>query len=155
LAKSPAISCGLLLYRRSSGGLEVLLAHPGGPFWAKKDTGAWSLPKGEPDQGENELKAACREFEEETGIKPEGPFLPLGTVRQKGGKTIHAWAWEGDADPSVMCCNEIEIEWPPRSGKRITIPEVDRCEWVDPATARRKLNAAQVLFIDRLEEALR
>lgn len=142
------------MYRHGGDGLQVLLAHPGGPFWAKRDLVAWSLPKGQPEAGEDELAAACREFEEETGVKPRGPFLPLGSVRQKAGKTVHAWAWEGDGDPADMRCNEMEMEWPPRSGRRIRFPEVDRCEWFDPDTARRKLNAAQGEFIGRLLAAL-
>ena len=142
------------MYRRRAGGLELLLAHPGGPFWARRDEGAWSLPKGELDASEEPLAAACREFEEETGVVPAGPFLPLGEVRQKSGKTVLAWACEGDFDPARLRCNTFEMEWPPRSGKSRSFPEVDRAEWFDPDGARRKLLPAQVPFIDRLLAAL-
>src|SRR5438045_372324 len=112
MAKHPNISAGLLLYRRTPHGLEVFLAHPGGPFWASRDAGAWSIPKGELAECEEPLAAACREFEEETSIHPEGPFLPLGSVRQKAGKLVHAWAWEGDADPERVKSNRMRAEWP-------------------------------------------
>lgn len=141
------------MYRRRAAGardVQVLLAHPGGPFWAGRDLGAWSLPKGQPEPGEDELSAACREFEEETGLRPRGPFLPLGSVRQKAGKTVHAWAWEGDADAAAMRCNEMEMEWPRGSGRIIRFPEVDRCAWFDPQAARARINPAQAEFIDRL-----
>jgi len=153
-AKQSTISAGLLLFRRPRGRLEVFLAHPGGPFWAARDLGAWSIPKGLVDQGEDSLAAARREFEEETGIRPVGPFLQLGTVRQKAGKVIQAWAWEGDADPAGVKSNTMRIEWPPRSGKWVTFPEVDCCEWFAPTGAREKLNPAQAKFIDRLEAVL-
>jgi predicted NUDIX family NTP pyrophosphohydrolase len=130
--------------------LEVLLAHPGGPFWAHRDAGAWTIPKGVPAAGEDLLDTARREFTEETGATAEGPFLPLGSVRQKAGKTVHAWAAEGDLDPAAIVSNTMKSEWPPRSGRWITFPEVDRCEWFDPATARRKLIAAQADLVDRL-----
>jgi len=152
--RTPPWTAGLLMYRRRGNGLQVLLAHPGGPFWAKRDLGAWSLPKGQPEPGEDELTTACREFEEETGVKPRAPFLPLGSVRQKAGKTVHAWAWEGDADAAAMRCNEMDMEWPPGSGRVIRFPEVDRCEWFDPDPAGRKLNPAQKAFIDRLRGLL-
>jgi predicted NUDIX family NTP pyrophosphohydrolase len=145
-----AISAGLLLFRRKGGRVEFFLAHPGGPFWVRRDAGAWTIPKGLVDPDEDPLAAARREFEEETGISPVGPFLPLGSVRQKAGKLIEAWAWEGDADPACVTSNTIEIEWPRRSGRRLTVPEVDRCAWFDDQTARRKLNPAQVELIDRL-----
>lgn len=154
MPKHLAVSAGLLMFRRSAGRLEVFLAHPGGPFWEHKDAGAWTIPKGVIEPGEEELAAARREFAEETGIRPEGPFLPLGTVRQRSGKTVHAWAWEGDADPAGVTSNTMRLEWPPHSGLWITIPEIDRCGWFDPATARTKLNPAQAAFIDRLEAAL-
>ncbi|HEX5725103.1 MAG TPA: NUDIX domain-containing protein, partial [Longimicrobiaceae bacterium] len=144
----------LLLFRRAGGGVEVFLAHPGGPFWARRDEGAWTIPKGLVEEGEDPLAAACREFEEETGIRPAGPFLDLGTVRQKAGKTVRAWAWEGDADPDAVRSNEARTEWPRGSGRWLTFPEVDRCAWFDPATARLKINPAQAELVTRLEAAL-
>ncbi|HKB05553.1 MAG TPA: NUDIX domain-containing protein [Gemmataceae bacterium] len=156
MAKQPSnVSAGLLLFRRGRGGLEVFLAHPGGPFWAGKDAGAWTLPKGLVDSGEDLLAAACREFEEETGIAPREPFLPLGSVRQKSGKVVHAWAWEGDADPDRVTSNTVRLEWPRGSGQWLTFPEVDRCGWFTPVEAREKLNPAQAEFIDALERALK
>jgi predicted NUDIX family NTP pyrophosphohydrolase len=154
MPKRERVSAGLLLFRRRDGKLDVFLAHPGGPFWAKKDAGAWTIPKGELSEGELPLAAACREFAEETGIAPRGPFVPLGEVRQKGGKLVHAWAWEGDADPATVKSNEIKVQWPPGSGHLISVPEIDRCAWFDTATAKEKINAAQVEFIDRLVVAL-
>jgi predicted NUDIX family NTP pyrophosphohydrolase len=148
------VSAGLLLFRRRAGRLEVFLAHPGGPFWANKDAGAWTIPKGLVEPGEDPLAAARREFEEETGLRPQGPFLPLGSVRQKAGKEVHAWALEGDADPDRVTSNTIWVEWPHGSGRRMKIPEVDRCGWFDPDAARGKLNPAQAEFVDRLEAAL-
>jgi len=148
------VSAGLLLFRRGGGRVEVLLAHPGGPFWAHKDIGAWTIPKGLAETGENLLSAARRECAEETGLRPEGPFLELGSIRQKAGKVVHAWACESDADPAQLTSNMTVIEWPPGSGKTIEFPEVDRCAWFDLTQARRKLNPAQVAFIDRLETAL-
>jgi predicted NUDIX family NTP pyrophosphohydrolase len=144
----------VLLFRRGGTGVEVLLAHPGGPFWANKDAGAWSVPKGLIAPGEDLLATARREFTEETGLHPAGPFLPLGSVRQKAGKVVHAWACEGDADPARLTSNTTSAEWPPGSGKWIEFPEVDRCEWFDLAKARVKLNPAQAEFVDRLEAAL-
>src|SRR5262252_3749819 len=123
------LSAGLLMYRRREGGLEVFLVHPGGPFWAKKDLGAWSIPKGEYDEGEEPLAAARREFEEETGIQPEGHFVPLKTIKQPGGKTVLAWAFEGDADVAAIKSNTFSMEWPPHSGKQQDFPEVDRAGW--------------------------
>jgi predicted NUDIX family NTP pyrophosphohydrolase len=156
MSKTSNISAGLLLFRRTRGGsLEVFLAHPGGPFWEKRDAGAWTIPKGLVNAGEELLAAACREFEEETGIHPEGPFLPLGSIRQKAGKTVHAWAWEGEADPQQVVSNTMRVEWPRGSGRWLTFPEVDRCAWFDPPTAREKMNAAQAEFLERLEAALR
>ena len=151
---SSKASAGLLLYRRSANGLEVFLAHPGGPFWKGRDTGAWTIPKGVPEPGEDLLAAACREFEEETGVHPSGPFIPLGVVRQKAGKLVHAWAWEGDADPSQVTSNTMKTEWPRGSGRWLTFPEVDRCAWFPPPLAREKLNAAQTELVNRLESAL-
>ncbi|HET8655469.1 MAG TPA: NUDIX domain-containing protein [Longimicrobiaceae bacterium] len=155
MARVAKVSAGLLLYRRGVRGLELFLAHPGGPFWARRDLAAWTIPKGVVEPGEEALDAALREFREETGIPPQGPFLPLGSVRQKAGKTVHAWAWEGDADPAGITSNEMKIEWPRGSGRWKSYPEVDRCAWFDPATAREKLIAAQAEFVGRLEEALR
>lgn len=154
MKKHENVSAGLLLFRRTSGQLEVLLAHPGGPFWKNKDAGAWSLPKGLVGRGEEPVVAAQREFAEETGFHPEGPFIPLGKIRQKAGKEVHGWACEGDLDAASTRSNTMLVEWPPRSGKRIRIPEVDRCEWFNPIEARIKLNPAQSVFVDRLEEAV-
>lgn len=154
MAKRATVSAGLLLYHRTGGELEVLLAHPGGPFWAHRDAGAWSIPKGLVEEGEDVLVAACREFEEETGLRPTGPFLSLGSVRQKAGKLIYAWAWQGDADPSRLTSNLMRTEWPRGSGRWLRFPEVDRCAWFDPLTAQEKLNPAQTAFIERLEAQL-
>jgi predicted NUDIX family NTP pyrophosphohydrolase len=148
------ISAGLLLFRRGAAGLELFLAHPGGPFWTHKDAGAWTIPKGVIEPGEDPLAAARREFEEETGVTPTGPFLPLGSIRQKAGKEIHAWAWEGDADPDRVTSNLVQTEWPRGSGRWLTFPEIDRCGWFGPETARKKLNPAQAELISRLEAAL-
>jgi predicted NUDIX family NTP pyrophosphohydrolase len=155
--KSPAenVSAGLVLYRRSTGELEVFLAHPGGPFWKNKDQGAWSIPKGLIEESEDPLTAARREFQEETGIAPSGPFLPLGSVLQKSGKRIHAWAWEGNADPAKVVSNTARLEVPRRSGRWLEFPEVDRCEWFPAAVAREKINPAQAELIDRLADFLR
>jgi predicted NUDIX family NTP pyrophosphohydrolase len=147
------VSAGLLLFRRRRA-LELFLAHPGGPFWRGRDAGAWTIPKGLLDPGEEPLAAARREFFEETGVTPAGPFLPLGSVKQRAGKVVHAWAWEGDADPARVTSNTARAEWPRGSGRWISYPEVDRCEWFDPATARAKMNPAQAAFIDRLEALL-
>jgi predicted NUDIX family NTP pyrophosphohydrolase len=144
-----------MLYRRRGLGFEVLLAHPGGPFWAGKDLGAWTIPKGEPAAGEDALACARREFQEETGLRPEGPFQELGEARQRGGKRVHAWAVRGDADPAALASDLFTMEWPPRSGRTASFPEVDRFEWFDPDEARRRINPAQVMLIDRLEALLR
>jgi len=154
MAKRPNVSAGLLLFRRSGGRLEVFLAHPGGPFWRDRDQGAWTVPKGLLEEGEDELAAAVREFEEETAVRPEGPYLPLGSVRQKAGKLVHAWAWEGEADPRRVRSNLMRAEWPRGSGRWLSFPEVDRCEWFDASEARQKINPAQAELIDRLEAAL-
>jgi len=154
MPKRANLSAGILLYRRTDRGLELLLAHPGGPFWAQRDAGAWSIPKGLVDEDEDPLAAARRELAEETGLQPAGPFLPLGEVRQKAGKQVVAWACEGDADPSTFSSNVVRAEWPSGSGRWITFPEIDRCAWFDPATARVKLNPAQAELVDRLEAAL-
>lgn len=139
-----------MLYRRIGGQLEVFLAHPGGPFWASRDSGAWTIPKGELEPFEDPLSAAQREFGEEIGFVPEGAYLALGTVKQRGGKTVHAWAVEHDADPERVRCVTVDIEWPPRSGKYLRIPEIDRAAWFDLETARDKINPAQAELIDRL-----
>jgi len=154
VVKSAKTSAGLLLYRRARGKLELFLAHPGGPFWRHREDGAWTIPKGVAEAGEDLLAAACREFEEETGVRPTGPFLALGSIRQKAGKVVHAWAWEGDADASQITSNTMRTEWPRGSGRLITFPEVDRCAWFDPDAARLKINPAQADFIARLESAL-
>lgn len=147
-----ATSAGLLLWRRRGEELHVLIVHPGGPFWANKDAGAWSLPKGEFDAAtEDGLDAAKREFGEELGSPaPDGDYAHLGSSRMKSGKVIHAWSIEGDLDTDAIVSNEFEIEWPPRSGTRQRFPEVDRAAWVDLATAAIKLNPANVVFLDRL-----
>jgi predicted NUDIX family NTP pyrophosphohydrolase len=145
-------SAGLLLFRRSNGGLEVFLAHPGGPFWVKKDLGAWTIPKGEYEPGEEALDAARREFEEETGFKVDGEFLDLGTVTQNSGKIVAAWAVEGDCDPEKLVSNFCQVEWPPRSRRMIEIPEIDRGAWYSIDEARTKIFTAQVSFLERLLE---
>jgi predicted NUDIX family NTP pyrophosphohydrolase len=151
----PKLSAGLLLYRRTASGIQVLVAHPGGPIWARRDGAAWSLPKGAPMDGEELLDAARREFAEETGHPPpDGPTLDLGEVRMRSGKTVRAWAVEGDFDPRTLHSLEVEVEWPPRSGRVLIVPEIDRAAWVGPAEAHRRLNAAQAMFVDRLLEAL-
>ena len=154
MAKPAAVSAGLLLYRRPGGVLEIFLAHPGGPFWQRKDTGAWTIPKGAIEAGETLLAAARREFEEETGIVPREPFLPLGSIRQKAGKVIHAWAWEGDTDSAHIRSTTMQTEWPRGSGRWIAFPEVDRCAWFAPDAAKIRINPAQAELIDRLEAAL-
>ena len=143
------------MFRRKPGGLELFLAHPGGPFWKTRDAGAWTIPKGVAEPGEELLAAACREFEEETGVHPTGPFISLGAIRQKAGKVVHAWSWEGDADPDTITSNTMKTEWPRGSGRWLTFPEVDRCAWFSPAVAREKINPAQSELIDRLEALLR
>jgi predicted NUDIX family NTP pyrophosphohydrolase len=147
-------SAGILMYRRSGGELELLLVHPGGPFWAKKDFGAWSIPKGEPAPDESPLAVAQREFEEETGAWPQGDFVPLGDVVQAGRKMVTAWAVEGDFDVAALKSNIFEMEWPPKSGRRASFPEVDRAQWFGVAEARRKILRGQRPFIDRLLAAL-
>jgi predicted NUDIX family NTP pyrophosphohydrolase len=148
------ISAGLLLYRRRSGALEIFLVHPGGPFWAKKDAGAWSLPKGEIDEGETPLEAAKRELTEETGVTVDGEFHPLEPVKQPGGKIVQAWAVEADCDPSRLKSNLFTLEWPPKSGRRKEFPEVDRADWFTIDEARGRINAAQSGFIDQLVSIL-
>jgi predicted NUDIX family NTP pyrophosphohydrolase len=154
MSKRSSVSAGLLLFRRVDGRLEVFLAHPGGPFWVRRDRGAWTIPKGGVEPGEDALDAARREFQEETGITPHGAFIPLGSVRQRAGKVVHGWAWEGDADESAITSNTTETEWPRGSGRRITYPEVDRCRWFAPEEARQRMNPAQAAFVDRLQRHL-
>lgn len=147
-------SAGLLMFRRRGGTPEVLLAHPGGPFWKNRDLGAWTLPKGQLDANEDALAAARREFHEETGFTVSPPFLPLGELRQKAGKRVLAWAFEGDADPARLRCNSFEIEWPPRSGRMQAFPEIDRAQWFTLPEARRRILPAQLPFIERLQAFL-
>jgi predicted NUDIX family NTP pyrophosphohydrolase len=147
-----ARSAGILLYRLVAGGPEVLLVHPGGPLWVKRDAGAWSIPKGVIEDGEDPLACALREFEEELGSKLPGdrPPLELGTIRQKGGKVVEAWGVEGDLDPATVRSATFQMEWPPRSGELREFPEVDRAAWFDPGEARAKLIPAQAELLDRL-----
>jgi predicted NUDIX family NTP pyrophosphohydrolase len=149
-------SAGVLLWRRREGELEVLLGHPGGPFFARRDAGVWSILKGEVAPDDADLEAvARREFEEETGhAAPDGPTVDLGEVRQAGGKVVRCWAIEGDLDPNDAVSNTFEMEWPPRSGRTQAFPEIDRVAWFDPATARTRINPAQATFLDRVEAAL-
>ena len=148
-------SAGLLLYRQAAAGIEVLIVHPGGPFWRKRDEQAWSIPKGEILENEAGLDVARREFEEEIGVAPPaGPLIALGSVRQAGGKTVHAWAVAGDLDLNEVRSNSFEMEWPPGSGQKQQFPEVDRAGWFDLDTARRKLNAGQAVLVDRLKGLL-
>jgi predicted NUDIX family NTP pyrophosphohydrolase len=147
-------SAGLLLYRRNGDGVEVLLGHPGGPFWRNKDLGSWSIPKGLIAEGEKPLAAARREFTEETGHRPRGKSLPLGEARQPGGKRVQAWAVEGDWDAASLKSNMFEMEWPPRSGRRHSFPELDRAEWFDLAEAQTKILKGQAIFLTRLLEKL-
>ena len=144
----PKMSAGLLMYRWRDQQLEVLLVHPGGPFWARKDDGAWTIPKGEIGEGEDPLLAARREVAEETGATPDGEFLPLTPVRQAGGKIVQAWAVEGDLDPADIKSNTFEIEWPPRSGRRRAFPEIDRAAWFSIPAARTKILRGQLPLID-------
>lgn len=148
-------SAGLLLYRRAGDGIEVLLAHPGGPMWATRDLGAWTLPKGEFEPGEAAYDVARREFEEETGHPaPPGEAIALGEIRQRGGKVVEGWALEGDLDPAAARSNTFPLEWPPRSGNWITIPEIDRVAWFTPDEARRRIKDTQIPLVERLLEAL-
>jgi predicted NUDIX family NTP pyrophosphohydrolase len=154
--KSGRTSAGILLWRRGAGAVEVLLAHNGGPYWARKDHGHWTIPKGEAEPGEELSEVARREFAEETGHDvPQGPLIDLGQIRQKSGKVVLGWAVEGDLDPAAAVSNTYELEWPPRSGRVQSFPEIDRIEWFDLEEARARLKAAQVPFLDRLQAALR
>jgi predicted NUDIX family NTP pyrophosphohydrolase len=153
-SRRSARSAGILLHRRRDQRLEVLLVHPGGPFWARRDEGAWSIPKGEHEREEDPLVAARREFEEELGVAPpDGPAHDLGEVHQKGGKRVRAWALAGEFDPEAIVSNTFELEWPPRSGRLIEVPEVDRAEWFALDEARRRINPAQAELLDRLASA--
>ena len=143
-------SAGLLLFRRKDHDLEVLLVHPGGPLWAKKDEGAWSIPKGEIEDGEDPLAAARREFAEELGSPVSGNFIELAPIRQAGGKVVHAWAVESDFDPATLTSGLFSLEWPPRSGRQQQFPEVDRAEWFAIDDAKRKINKAQIALLDQL-----
>ena len=142
------------MYRVHDGKLQVLLAHPGGPFCANKDEDVWSIPKGEVELGEDLLECAQREFKEETGVSPAGPFIALTPITQKGGKVVHAWAFEGDCDSSAIVSNTFTMEWPPRSGKQMEFPEIDRAEFFDVVAARRKFKAAQMPLMEELEGIL-
>jgi predicted NUDIX family NTP pyrophosphohydrolase len=147
-------SAGILLYRHTPEGLEVLLVHPGGPFWAKKDAGAWSIPKGECQAGEDGLATARRELAEETGFRPEGPYAALGSFRQSSAKTVEVWALEGDADPGKLQSNTFQMEWPPRSGRMQDFPEVDRAAWFTPSEAARKIVKGQVAILEAIYRRL-
>jgi predicted NUDIX family NTP pyrophosphohydrolase len=146
----PRLSAGLLMYRIKDGSIQVLLAHPGGPYFQKKDDGHWSIPKGEPDADEDLLLTAQREFEEETGLKPTGPFIPLKPIKQKGGKIVHAWAFEGYCDPTAIKNNTFTMEWPPHSGRQQEFPEIDRAEFFDLSMAKKKIKAGQEALIEEL-----
>jgi predicted NUDIX family NTP pyrophosphohydrolase len=148
----PKQAAGILMYRRGASGLEVLLAHPGGPLWARKDAGSWTMPKGQFTNGELPLDAARREFEEEMGTAPTGDFQPLGTVKQPSGKVIHAWAAESDFDAGTVKSNLFSMEWPPRSGRMGEFPEVDRAGWFPIEEAREKIIKGQSPFLERLLE---
>ena len=150
----PKRSAGILLYRRTAVGLEVLLVHPGGPFWANKDAGAWSIPKGEYSADEDALAAAKREFAEETGLRLEGEFVALGSFRQSSAKTVEVWAVEGDADPAKLVSNTFAMEWPPRSGRMQDFPEVDRAAWFTPAEAARMILKGQLPILEALCSSL-
>ena len=143
-------SAGILIFRRTERGLEFLLAHPGGPVFRRRDAGAWTIPKGEIEPGEEALAAAQRELKEETGFVLAGPFLPLGSVKQKNGKTVHAWACEGSVEPQALVSAKFRMQWPPRSGSFPEFPELDRADYFDFETAREKLNAAQFELVVRL-----
>jgi predicted NUDIX family NTP pyrophosphohydrolase len=146
----PQRSAGILLFRRRPDGPEFLLVHPGGPFFRNRDLGVWTIPKGEIDPGEDPLTAAVREFREETGVEPAGPFVPLTPIRQKGGKQVLAWAAEGDLDPTAVRSNTFQLEWPPHSGRMQEFPEIDRAAFFPIDEARRRINPAQAALLDEL-----
>jgi predicted NUDIX family NTP pyrophosphohydrolase len=149
------LSSGLLLYRFIGNEVQVLIAHPGGPIWSRRDLGAWSLPKGAIDAGEAPLETARREFLEETGHRPpDGDALDLGVVRMRSGKVVHGFALEGDLDPAQLRSMRVDVEWPPKTGRTISVPEIDRVLWAGPTEARRRLNPAQAMFVERLLAAL-
>jgi len=150
----PKISAGLLLYRTRNGALEFFLVHPGGPFWKNKDDGAWSIPKGEIGDNEEPLAAAIREFEEELGFKPSEPFIELTPIKQKAGKLVHAWAFQGDCAPTQIKSNTFSMEWPPKSGKQAEFPEVDRAEFFNLEAAKTKINQAQIPLLEELQRRL-
>lgn len=154
MARVARRSAGILLYRSMDGEIEVFLVHPGGPFWARKDAGVWSIPKGEYLEGEDPLAAAKREFAEETGSAVDGEFIPLGEIKQAGGKVVIAWALEGDLDTGAITSNTFQLEWPPKSGTIREFPEVDAADWFAPELARSKLLPSQIDFIDRLRKLL-
>jgi predicted NUDIX family NTP pyrophosphohydrolase len=147
-------SAGLLMFRLRDNELEVLLAHPGGPFWKNKDLGAWTIPKGEIQPGEEPLATARREFVEELGFTPEGTLIPLSPIQQKGGKRVQVWAFEGDCDPATVKSNTFQMEWPPRSGRLQEFPEVDRAAFFDLAEAKLRINTAQIAFLEELNRKL-
>ena len=150
----PRISAGLLMFRIKEGVAQVLLAHPGGPYFQNKDDGAWTIPKGEPDADEDLLVTAKREFEEETSFVPKGDFMPLKPIKQKGGKIVHAWAFEGDCDPHAIKSNLFTMEWPPKSGRQMQFPEVDRVEFFSLDVARKKIKWGQDALVEELEAIL-
>jgi predicted NUDIX family NTP pyrophosphohydrolase len=150
----PRISAGLLMYRSHNGVLEFLLGHPGGPLFVNKDDATWSIPKGEPEANEDLLLTAKREFEEETSLKPTGPLIPLQPIQQKGGKIVHAWAFEGDCDPATLKSNMFLMEWPPHSGRQMEFPEIDRLDFFDLGTAKRKIKTGQNRLVEELDAIL-
>jgi predicted NUDIX family NTP pyrophosphohydrolase len=154
MAKKKNTTAGLLLYRHCDGDLEVFLVHPGGPYWAKKDAGAWSIPKGELEEGENPLEAAKREFTEETGFAIAGEFRQLDPLKQRSGKIVHAWAVEADCDAALVRSNLFSLEWPPKSGQLQKFPEVDRAQWFSIPEARKRIIAGQIGFLDQLISTL-
>jgi predicted NUDIX family NTP pyrophosphohydrolase len=151
----PAISAGLMMFRVQNGQLQSLLVHPGGPFWKNKDLGAWTIPKGHLNNGEQPLEAAIREFQEETGLESSRPYLPLGQVKQRSGKIVHAWAFQGDCDPTTINSNTFELEWPPKSGLLRHFPEIDRAQFFSMDDARLKILPAQLHFLETLEGLVR
>jgi len=151
----PKTSAGLLMFRRRDSNLQVFLVHPGGPFWKKRDAGAWSIPKGEYQEGEDLLETAKREFQEETGIKAHGEFITLGQTKQSGGKVVSAWAFEGDCSPAEVRSNMFSMEWPPNSGQQSEFPEVDRADWFELNQARTYILKGQLVFLNRLMDRFR